>query len=73
MTLHRADGQGTGWPPTFVMPVLPYPGIRILHGNSEWEVKQIRLHVRDKNSLAARNDDPHIVDVLAVEVEGMFA
>ena len=72
MTLHHADSKETVWP-SFVTPVLPYPGLRILHANSEWEVKQVRLHVRDKDSLAARNDDPHLMDVLASEVEGMFA
>jgi hypothetical protein len=70
--LHREDShESIG--SSFEMLELPYPGLRILHESSEWEVKRVRLHVRSKNSVAALNNEPRLVDVLVAEADGMFA
>lgn len=72
VTLYRETDQEM-ISPDFISSVLPYPGLRVLHGTQEWELTKVRLHVRSENSIAALNDEPHLVDVLAVEVEGLFA
>jgi hypothetical protein len=55
-----------------ILPVLPYPGLILLHRSGSWEVTSVQLLVRDKESLAEKHGDPHLVTVIAREVNGSF-
>jgi hypothetical protein len=71
VTMHRENGSETIWP-SFVVQTLPYPGLLISHQSSEWVVKKVRLHVRGDDSMAAKREDPHLVDVIVEKSAGLF-
>lgn len=50
-----------------VLPVMPYPGLVILHRTGSWEVLRVQLMARDGESLAEKHNDPHMVSVIAKE------
>lgn len=55
-----------------VLPIMPTPGLVILHRSGSWEVLRVSLMTRDENSLAEKHDDPHLVSVIAKGLEGSF-
>jgi hypothetical protein len=62
ITLYEDGVEGAMLPP-FVMPTLPYPGLRIDHGGGMWEVLRVQLHIAQEGSVAHRNNEPPMVQV----------
>lgn len=64
-----ADDKPIGDP--FVLPVLPYPGLRIFHGGGAWEVVCVQLNIAQLGSMAERNGEPALVDAMVIESTGV--
>lgn len=62
ITLYKDGADDAAWP-SFVMPTLPYPGLRIAHGSGMWEVLRVQLHTAAEGSIALRNNEPLLVQV----------
>lgn len=57
---------------SFVVDNVPCVGLIYCHDGYEWEVLNVRQHIRKESSDGARNRAPHIVDVLVREMDGIF-
>lgn len=55
----------------FPLPVLPYPGLRILHAGGCWEAVRVQLSIAQPGSINARTGAPALVDVMVVESTGV--
>ena len=58
---------------SFTTENVPYPELILFHDRKEWEVVTVRQHIRSEKSVAAVRNEPHLVDVLAREIEGLFS
>jgi hypothetical protein len=71
ITLYEDGAEGPIWPP-FVMPTLPYPGLKIDHGGL-WEILRVQLHIPAEGSIAQRLNEPFTVQVAVRATAGIHA
>lgn len=64
-----ADDEQIGEP--FPLPVLPYPGLRVIHGGGCWEVVRVQLSIAQPGSINARAGAPAMVDAMVIESTGV--
>lgn len=67
--LHVHDSEDRDRGGRITLPIMPYPGLVILHKTGTWEVQKVQILARDRDSLAEKHDDPHMVMVLAKSLE----
>lgn len=56
---------------SFLLSVLPYPGLRVLHGGGCWEVVRVQLSIAQPGSINARTGAPAMVDAMVIESTGV--
>lgn len=73
ITLYDGDAAEDSiiWP-SFYLPTLPYPGLRIIH-NGAWEVMRVQVAIAQQGSFSARHDEPPRVDVVVVASTGIHS
>jgi hypothetical protein len=56
---------------SFTVGFLPYPGLIIFHASQAWKVERVQIMIAGPASVAARNGEPPLVDVMVTRSRGV--